>query len=681
MSKNQSTRGPLVRLAALLVERARSPGARRFFALAFTAFVAVLIITETPTGPYLEKHLYVSPLFRLKRALGLQPRLHPELRAVMADDGSLKQLGRTPTFAEWSVIADRLMALGFERVLLQEPQDLAEQIGDPPPRRGGGALVAALVDAAGSKSMRLTPTAALPSRFGFAQAGARLCASSPESRAALAPAGRALERVDALGTVNVDLYTSFKVPLGICDVNGRLFPYLGLLAARRVEVKDEAIWLEDRPVPASADGSLWVDFVQLSSVLDYAVPVKAFYGSAGELNDELSSVALEKLKGGRIAVLLPGAYTGSRYTESPADGLVPAYVTLLSVATSALSGRFLVQPAPPFWIIGGTAIALVILLTVVRSAWLAVALALFLAVAFASAATALFFVDGWVLPTAAVGLLCTLLAGVRFADHFRRSMHDMGRLAHELEVGQTVQRMLLPQRLEGRVGPWQYRIVFRPHGAMAGDWFQIYQRGDDFAAIATGDVLGKGASAALITATIASVWKSESRRWDEGDFDAARLLSSLNASIKDVFGGEQHTTLSLAVLRPEAIQLFAIAAPAWVQLTPGRKGRTLPIGPSNPLGMAEPSREWSSRTLTPTDCEAFVSYTDGVLESTLSLMRFCTDAVLLDYDEADGLFGAVTQICEHFSNGNYLADDFTLCMIRFRQPAVLAEDQTEPFSA
>lgn len=628
------------------------------------AAALTLLLQATPAGFYLEKHLYISPSFRLQKALGWQPRLHRDVRAIMVDDGSLRHLGRTPTFAEWAQLADMLFAMGYEKVLLQEPQDLAEQIGSPNKRHGHGTMIAAVLDVGDSKSLRAVATASLPAHFGLEVKDPGLCHDSLDSRMVLAPGQTVLSHIDALGMVNVDLDTSFRVPVGLCAADGRFFPYLGLYASTDLRLTAQGLFIDKQKMPRSADGDLWVNFIDLASVVEKAIPIKSFYDQEGKLRTSLQGTTLARLQGGRIAVLLPGAYTGSRYTSSPADGLLPAYMTLLSVITSALEGRFFVLALPPLWVTAASGLVISMALALFSSVSLALSTALTLGLSFVCASIAVFLAFGWVLPTASVSILCTALAGLRFAEHFRQSMHDKGRMELELEVGQTVQRTLLPHKLEGILGAWAYRITYRPHGAMAGDWFQIYQRQDGFAVIAVGDVVGKGASAALVTATIASVWQAEARRWDAFDFDPLRLLDTLNTAIKDVYRGEQNTTLSLAVLWPDKIQVFGVSAPSWIQLRPRTKGNTLTLRQDSPIGLTPVEWRWPSKEITPKEGEIFMAYTDGVLDDPRAIRQLCQDAKLFDYDDTDSAFGAVLQVCSLATLGNSTPDDFTLCLIQ-----------------
>ena len=59
---------------------------------------------------------------------------------------------------------------------------------------------------------------------------------------------------------------------------------------------------------------------------------------------------------------------------------------------------------------------------------------------------------------------------IRAGHHLLKTASSRASLAKDLEMGSLVQRLLLPDRFSGRIGKWNYKVVFRPHGAMSGDW-------------------------------------------------------------------------------------------------------------------------------------------------------------------------------------------------------------------
>jgi len=235
-------------------------------------------------------------------------------------------------------------------------------------------------------------------------------------------------------------------------------------------------------------------------------------------------------------------------------------------------------------------------------------------------------VVGWVLPVVpltGLGLLgATLSASRAYLDNERQR----SALARDLALGETVQSMLLPQARSGQIGPWRYRLMFRPLGPMSGDWFQVFEGrrpdGEPLGVIAVGDVIGKGPSAALTTAAIAAVWSEHKERWAARDLDTSEFCQLLHRVLCGLFSGRQNTSLSLAVLEPEGVTYAAVAAPSWIEIAPRQAVcELLQLAGSDPIGMqdepvAVETASWNGR-----DGELLVAATDGIFADRGSLKR------------------------------------------------------------
>jgi serine phosphatase RsbU (regulator of sigma subunit) len=243
-------------------------------------------------------------------------------------------------------------------------------------------------------------------------------------------------------------------------------------------------------------------------------------------------------------------------------------------------------------------------------------------------------------------------------------------LRKDLEMGRAIQTLLLPRATDGRIGPWEYRIIYRPYGPMSGDWFQVHATPEagGRSLIAIGDVVGKGPSAALNTAVVASIWRTWEARWRRGDGDVAAFAQALHEAIALAFHGEQFSTLSLCELTDDAIRMVAAAAPRWVYLSAEDGPVQAHVSAAgNPLGIAPvdggpfpPMDVWA---VAPKVGDIFVAYTDGVLD------RFGRSLLMRSVRERPPTgplgFGELEDLVIEAAGPQGQEDDFTLMMVRY----------------
>jgi PAS domain S-box-containing protein len=182
-------------------------------------------------------------------------------------------------------------------------------------------------------------------------------------------------------------------------------------------------------------------------------------------------------------------------------------------------------------------------------------------------------------------------------------------------IANTLQHSLLPPRLPEIPGV-EIAARFRPGGEgteLGGDFYDVFDVGDAGWVIAIGDVFGKGADAAAITALARYTLRAAAMR--EPSLEA--MLGVLNDALLWQLPAQQFCTLACARLEvTEAGLRLALAAaghPLPLLLHPD--GRVDLIGaPGTLLGVfPEPSPAYQELELEPGDTIVF--YTDGVTEA------------------------------------------------------------------
>jgi sigma-B regulation protein RsbU (phosphoserine phosphatase) len=210
----------------------------------------------------------------------------------------------------------------------------------------------------------------------------------------------------------------------------------------------------------------------------------------------------------------------------------------------------------------------------------------------------------------------------------RRVVHNEQQLRDQAErMARSLQESLLPPRLPAIAGA-EVAALYRPASSseVGGDFYDVFELGDEGWALVIGDVSGKGAGAAAVTAlarhTIRTAFLASS--------DPAAVLATLNRAMFVGLGGGDpghFCTVLLATMRPAA-EGFALTVstaghPPALLLRDQRPPEELAAAGGPPVGWhADAPFGTVEAALAPGD--ALVLYTDGLSEART----------------ADGLLGA-----------------------------------------
>jgi sigma-B regulation protein RsbU (phosphoserine phosphatase) len=183
------------------------------------------------------------------------------------------------------------------------------------------------------------------------------------------------------------------------------------------------------------------------------------------------------------------------------------------------------------------------------------------------------------------------------------------RLAH------TLQQTLIPPT-PPEIPGLQVSAAYRPAGGgeeVGGDFYDVFQIGEDDWVVALGDVCGKGVDAAIVTALVRHTLRAVTVRFD----DPVEGLEALN----DVLlrhETDRFCTVALLRLRRNAsgsgwrVSLSLGGHPAPLRRAPN--GRTQPLGMPGMLVGAFPNAHFALTQMGLDRGDAVVLYTDGVTE-------------------------------------------------------------------
>jgi sigma-B regulation protein RsbU (phosphoserine phosphatase) len=203
-------------------------------------------------------------------------------------------------------------------------------------------------------------------------------------------------------------------------------------------------------------------------------------------------------------------------------------------------------------------------------------------------------------------------------------------------LAKTLQQSLIPPAPPSIPG-LDVGAVYRPAGRgdeVGGDFYDVFETPGDSWAVVLGDVAGKGAAAAVVTALARYTVRAAATRASE----PREILGTLNTALLDQHANRLCTAVYAAVssIRPEGALVTLSSGghplPLWLH-----DGRVEPVGrPGLLLGVdAYPTLFDTTIDIGPGD--ALLFYTDGVTEGRRGSKWFGTDRLVHTLEVSRGL--------------------------------------------
>lgn len=245
---------------------------------------------------------------------------------------------------------------------------------------------------------------------------------------------------------------------------------------------------------------------------------------------------------------------------------------------------------------------------------------------------------------------------------------DNARLYGErTEIAQTLQRSLLPPELPAIPGfevAARYRAVGEGN-EVGGDFYDLFPVGKDSWSIVIGDVRGKGADAAAVTALARYTLREVATR----EPGPSRVLAALNDAILRQRPADEFCTAIYACLAPNSgrseLRLSCGGHPPPVLLR--SDGEAVPVGSPGTLLGALPTPALDEHRLTLSAGDAIVFYTDGVAEARPPSGPTCLDipAVLAAHrgEDSESLAARLYEAAEDLQDGRP-HDDMAILVLR-----------------
>ena len=183
------------------------------------------------------------------------------------------------------------------------------------------------------------------------------------------------------------------------------------------------------------------------------------------------------------------------------------------------------------------------------------------------------------------------------------------RKARELEMAAEVQRHLFPA--DGlNDDAFEIYGLCLPAQRVGGDYYDYFQIDNRHVALAIADVAGKGIAAALLMSTVQASLRCQ---FTSGDNSLPEVVSGINSLLQRSTTEGSYATFFLAKFDRATRQLTYVNAGHNPPMLAGTPVRLLTIG--GPIIGAFPDQRFEQETLTLTNGDMLLVYTDGVTEA------------------------------------------------------------------
>jgi sigma-B regulation protein RsbU (phosphoserine phosphatase) len=253
-----------------------------------------------------------------------------------------------------------------------------------------------------------------------------------------------------------------------------------------------------------------------------------------------------------------------------------------------------------------------------------------------------------------------IAVAIENARMFRLERQERERMQTEADEARTVQQALLMKAVP-LVPGFAFETAWHPAGAVAGDWFDFMDLGEDRYGIALADVSGKGMPAALLMSATRSILRSLAKLHPS----PGETLLHLNQTLAEDFPQGKFVTMIYAVLNARSREITVASAGHLRPLLINGECRFLDVDTGLPLGLGASSYPEHKIELKPGTKLLF--YTDGITEAMNRDEEEYGPARLIEhFHQPDACIEGLIEEVQRFGHGSDRTDDATAVLIRSR---------------
>jgi len=253
-----------------------------------------------------------------------------------------------------------------------------------------------------------------------------------------------------------------------------------------------------------------------------------------------------------------------------------------------------------------------------------------------------------------------IAVAIENARLFRSERQEREHMEREAADARAVQEALFVKAVP-LISGFAFETAWSPAGAVAGDWFDLIDLGDDRCGIVLADVSGKGMPAALLMAATRAILRTLVKL----DSSPGKILMQLNQTLIEDFPMGKFVTMIYGVLDARSREITIASAGHLRPLLLNGDCSFLDIDTGMPLGLGSTTYPEYKVTLKPGTRLLF--YTDGITEAMNGSDEEYGEARLLKHFRLASacVDGLIDDVCS-FSRGSNHTDDATVVLIRSR---------------
>jgi sigma-B regulation protein RsbU (phosphoserine phosphatase) len=249
---------------------------------------------------------------------------------------------------------------------------------------------------------------------------------------------------------------------------------------------------------------------------------------------------------------------------------------------------------------------------------------------------------------------------IQNARLFKRERMESERLQREEQEARSVQLALLPKSIP-LVPGFAFETSWQPAGAVAGDWFDFIDLGDERLGIVLADVSGKGMPAALLMAATRAMMRLFANR----RASPSESLMQLNQTLLQDFPSNKFVTMIYGVLdvRSREIALASAGHPRPMLIHNGCSFLTVDTG--LPLGLRASSYPEHRLKLEPGS--HLLLYSDGITEAMdRQNDEYGPGRLIEHFLKPQACVDGLMEEIRRFADGSDRTDDATVVLIHSR---------------
>ena len=249
---------------------------------------------------------------------------------------------------------------------------------------------------------------------------------------------------------------------------------------------------------------------------------------------------------------------------------------------------------------------------------------------------------------------------VENARLFQRERQERHRMLQEAEEARAIQRALFGKAVP-LVPGFAFETAWCPAGALAGDWFDFIDLGNQRYGVVLADVSGKGMPAALLMSATRALLRSVARV----HASPGETLEQLNKTLVEDFPAGKFVTMVYGVLDTRSGEITLASAGHPRPLLVNHQCSFIELDAGLPLGLRASS--YPNYTVKLLPGTHLLLYTDGITEAMDGEYQEYGPARLIEHFLQPGacVDGLIQEI-RRFGSQSDLTDDATAMLIRSR---------------